>query len=230
MKKISVLIACYNGADFIEKALKSVFFQTLPPEEYEVILVDDASQDSTEKILEPYRDYPNFRTLKNTENLGLARTCNRALGAAHGEYVIRLDADDTFDRTLLEELRGPLEERLTDFVSCDRRELNLETGETREVRIDPFNLFQLIAIGTLMRRELLLRIGGWRDLFLEEYDLYLRYLSQSKQPPVHIQRPLLTYTIRRGSMTADPASSEEGWRQLRRIWPQEMLSQRGAPA
>ena len=228
--KVSVLIACYNGAGFIAKALESAFSQTLPAGEYEVVLVDDGSTDATEEAIAPYRQRPNFRALKNAGNLGLARACNRALEVAQGEYVIRLDADDAFDPALLEELLREMEKGATDFVSCDRRELNLETGEMREIRIEPFNLFRLIAIGTLMRRELLMEIGGWRDLFLEEYDLYLRYLSQSTRPPVHLRRPLLTYTIRPGSMTADPVRSEEGWRELRRLWPQEVLRKQGAPA
>ena len=228
-RKVSVLIACRDGAGFIEKALGSVLSQTLRPEEYEVILVNDASRDSTEEVLRPYRDHPNFRYLKNSEGLGLARTCNRALEAARGDYVVRLDADDTFEPALLEELCGPLDRKETDFVSCDRRELNLETGQARLVRVRPFNLFRLIAIGTMMRRDLLLQIGGWRDLLLEEYDLYLRYLSHSRIAPIHIPRALLTYTIRSGSMTSDPASSEKGWKQLRRIWPRKLLERSGAP-
>lgn len=230
MSKISVLIACYNGADFIAKAMESVFSQTLPPEKVEVVFVNDGSGDSTEEIIAPYQRRPNFRYLKNATNLGLARSCNRALEAAQGEYVIRLDADDTFDSTLLEELRGPMDRDITDFVSCDRREADLETGEVREVRIEPFNLFQLIAVGALMRKELLLKVGGWRDLFFEEYDLYLRYLSRSAHPPVHIPKILLTYTIHPGSMTSDSARVQEGWRQLARFWPQEVLSKRGVPA
>lgn len=224
-----MLIACYNGEEFILKALESVFSQTLPAEEYETILVNDGSEDSTEQTIAPYLQRPNFRYFKNPENRGLAGTCNRALEAAQGEYVTRLDADDLFDSTLLEKLLEAMERGTTDFVSCDRRELNLETGETREIRIEPFNLFQLIAIGTLMRRHLLLKIGGWRNLFLEEYDLYLRYLSESARPPVHLRQPLLTYTIRPGSMTADLARSEKGWRELRRLWPREVLSKQGAP-
>ena len=230
MKKISVLIACYNGAPFVVRALESVFSQSLSDQTYEVVLVNDGSTDATEEVIAPYRDRPNFRLLKNAENIGLPRTCNRALEAAQGEYVIRLDADDTFDPNLLQELLGPMEKEATDFVSCDRWELSLETGERREIRIEPFNLFRLIAIGTLMRRDLLLSIGGWRNLFLEEYDLYLRYLPKSGRPPVHLHRPLLTYTIRPGSMTADPARTEEGWRELRRLWPEEVLRQQGAPA
>ena len=230
MKKISILLCCYNGAGFVENALRSAFSQTLPQEQVEVVFVNDGSTDSTEKTVAAYRSRPNFRYLKNPSNLGLVRSCNRGLEAARGDYLVRLDADDTFDPSLLEELREPLDREAADFVSCDRRESDGARGETRIVRIEPFNLFRLIAIGTLMRRELLLQIGGWRELFFEEYDLYLRYLRLSGRPPVHLSKPLLTYAIRPGSMTSDPVRTERGWRELRELWPEEVLAERGAVA
>lgn len=223
MKRTTVLIASYNNAGFLPAALDSAFSQTVPQEEYEVLVVDDASTDSTEQAVAPYRDRPNFRYLKNVRNLGLAGACNKGLEAARGDYLVRLDADDLFDPDLLWELRGPLDREEADLVSCDRREKELATGAVREVRIEPFNLFKLIAIGTMMRRELLEKIGGWRDLFFEEYDLYLRYLSRCGRPPLHIPKVLLTYQLRAGSMSSDPARVEAGWQELAALWPSEVL-------
>ena len=228
-RKVSILICCHNDGPFLSQALESLYAQTLPSEQFEVVLVNDGSTDSTEETITPYRNRPNFRYLKNPARQGLSRSCNRGLEESQGKYLIRLDADDAFDPPLLEELCRPMDEELTDFVSCDRREKNLTTRQVREVRISPFNLFQLIAIGTLMRRELLTAVGGWRDLFFEEYDLYLRYLTRSGRPPVHLEKVLLSYTIRAGSMTSDPERVSKGWQQLRGLWPGPLLQQRGAP-
>lgn len=227
--KATVLIACRNGADFVAQALESVYAQTLALAEYEIVFVNDGSADATEKAIGPYRHRPNFRYLANPTSAGLARACNQGLEASRAPYVVRLDADDTFDPPLLEEMCGPMDRGITDFVSCDRREKNLLTGKVQTVTIQPFNLFHLIAIGTLLRRELLLKIGGWRDLFLEEYDLYLRYLSESPFPPCHVPKALLTYAIRSGSMTSDSAHVREGWQELRALWPQELLQRMGSP-
>ena len=159
-RKVSILICCHNDGAFLPQALESLYAQTLPSEQFEVLLVNDGSTDSTEEAITPYRNRPNFRYLKNPVAQGLSRSCNRGLEESQGKYLIRLDADDAFDSPLLEELCRPMDEDLTDFVSCDRREKNLTTRQVREVRIFPFNLFQLIAIGTLMRRELLTAVGG----------------------------------------------------------------------
>ena len=194
-----------------------------------MVFVNDGSTDATEEIALSFQHYPNLRYLKNQHNLGLVSSCNRGLKEARGEYVIRLDADDTFEPTILEEMCSPLDRGVTDFVYCDRRELLVDRNEVRYVSLADFNVFNLIAIGTMMRRNLVLHIGGYRNVFWEEHDLYIRYLLRSDKPPYHIARPLFTYSIREGSMTSNPDKVREGWEELERLWPRSTLQRFGQP-
>lgn len=227
MKRVSVILSCYNGAATLEQACGSLYRQTLPLDQYEVLFLDDGSTDGTEQAAKEFTRYPNFRYVRSEANLGLPKTCNRGLALARGAYVIRLDSDDTFEPTILEAMCPFLDQGAADLVTCDRFERAGSTSKVETVRLREFDLYRLIAIGSMMRRSLLLEIGGYRELFWEEYDLYLRYLLRSSKPPRHIARPLFTYSIREGSMTQDPQRVSDGWEELRRLWPQEILERFG---
>lgn len=90
----SVIIPVYNVAPYIAKTLDSVLRQGLEASEYEVIMVNDGSEDSSADICREYCErFPNFK-LVNQENAGVSAARNRGIDAAQGEYVVFLDADD----------------------------------------------------------------------------------------------------------------------------------------
>lgn len=89
--EISVLIAAYNRENYIATALKSILNQTKT--DFEVIVVDDGSTDSTMSVVQSYPD-PRIRLIRNERNLGIPRTRNRGLEAARGQYFAILDSDD----------------------------------------------------------------------------------------------------------------------------------------
>jgi glycosyltransferase involved in cell wall biosynthesis len=95
---VSVLMSVRNDARFLRDALDSVLQQTLA--DLELIVVDDASTDDTRELLGALDD-PRVVLLRNEQQLGLAVSLNRALGAATGKYVARLDADDVAERDRL---------------------------------------------------------------------------------------------------------------------------------
>lgn len=219
MTDVSVIVCCYNGATFVSRALDSLYRQTLSQGRYEVVLVDDGSTDGTATKIAPFRGQGNFRYLANETNHGLVWSCNRGLREATGRYVIRLDADDLFAPSILEEMLSSISRGTTDLVYCDRIEEIFGEGRWRYISLAAFNPFDLIAIGTMMRRDLMLEVGGYREVFWEEYDLYLRYLQRSDKPPCYIAKPLLTYSIRTGSLCADNDKARAGWQEFRRLWP-----------
>lgn len=91
--RVSVIMPAYNAQAFINEAIDSVLCQTF--EDWELIVVDDCSIDETARQVLSYAD-GRIRYLKNTVNLGVARTRNRAIDAALGEYVAFLDSDDAW--------------------------------------------------------------------------------------------------------------------------------------
>lgn len=85
-------MAAYNAQDYLDTALKSVFAQSF--EDFEVVVVDDASSDNTPQILAACKD-PRLKVFRNETRRGAAFSRNRAIAEAlDRRYVAILDADD----------------------------------------------------------------------------------------------------------------------------------------
>lgn len=122
MPKVSVIIAVYNVAPYVEKCARSLFGQTL--DDMEFIFVDDCSPDNSIEIINNIlEDYPSrkgqVRFLYNTENLGQAGARKKAMSIATGDYIIHCDSDDWVELDMYKTLydRGVLTN--ADIVTCD---------------------------------------------------------------------------------------------------------------
>lgn len=100
MAKVSVIIPAYNSEQFIAETLDSLVNQTL--KDIEVIIVNDGSTDGTQEIVDAYCEkYDIFKSYIK-ENGGVSKARNYGLERATGEYVVFLDADDTYTEKSLE--------------------------------------------------------------------------------------------------------------------------------
>lgn len=88
---VSVLMPAYNCEAYVLEAVSSMLSQSFT--DFELLVVDDGSTDSTRKLLESVHD-PRLRLVSNERNIGLIGTLNRGLELATGRYVARMDADD----------------------------------------------------------------------------------------------------------------------------------------
>lgn len=92
--KVSVLMAAYNEQSRLKDTVDSVLAQTYT--DFEFIVVDDGSKDSTGAMLEEYCKMDSrIKILKNTQNLGLAKSLNAGLRKTQGQYIARIDAGDS---------------------------------------------------------------------------------------------------------------------------------------
>lgn len=220
----TVLMCTYNDEATIADALQSALDQTAPPASYALRVVDDGSTDATPEILAGLRS-ERVEVLRLPANRGLPHACNAGLEGIRTPSYVRVDADDRCDPGLVEAL---LEARLfrgADIVSTDRWEEGPD-GE-RELRElgDPPRVADLIAAGVLLPTELVRRLGGYRDVFWEEFDLMMRLFESGQARSAHVAQPLYTYRVGdAGRMTSDAEAVGEGWRELRRLWPAEVLA------
>ena len=81
----------YNGERYLRESIESILGQTFT--DFEFILINDASTDSSAQIIQSYED-SRIRITNNSTNIGLTRSLNMALGLAEGEYIARQDDDD----------------------------------------------------------------------------------------------------------------------------------------
>ena len=100
---VSVIMPAYNAAPFIEEAIKSVIDQTMV--DWELFVIDDCSTDDTLKIAQGLaEDDERIQVLRNDNNMGVARTRNRGIDLARGEYVALLDSDDYWYSAFLDKM------------------------------------------------------------------------------------------------------------------------------
>lgn len=126
--KISIIMSVYNSEDTLSEAIDSIIEQTYG--DWEFIICDDCSTDSTPDILEKYRlQYPDkFILLHNDKNMRLSYSLNRCLEKATGTYIARMDADDRSDPTRFERQLSFLKEHPEiDLVGTAMRRFN-ESG------------------------------------------------------------------------------------------------------
>ena len=93
--KITVYCISHEYGKFLEQAVESVLRQTT--DNWELLLIDNASADKTASIIEYYQNDPRIRAFRLKENGNLPSVCNFALEKAKGDYVMRLDGDDFLD-------------------------------------------------------------------------------------------------------------------------------------
>lgn len=120
MKKvadISVIVPIYNVEEYLAECLDSIVSQT--KQDFEVIMVDDGSTDSSGEIAKSYAEkYPNFHYLYK-ENNGLG--CARNYGVAHSDskYIIFMDSDDKISEDLYEKMFNAAERNNSDLTICN---------------------------------------------------------------------------------------------------------------
>lgn len=100
MINISIIMPTYNRADTIARAIESVLNQSYT--DWELIIVDDASNDNTEAVVNRYRD-ERIKYYKNNQNRGANKTRNIGIATACGEFITFLDSDCVYKKNKLEE-------------------------------------------------------------------------------------------------------------------------------
>jgi len=195
---ISVLITAYNVERYIGRCLRSILNQSIPREEYEVIVVNDASTDRTLFALELFKE--DIRLINNTERLGLPKSLNKGIRSALGQFIVRLDGDDYVNYEFLKILSLHLRMNShMDAIACDY----ICVDDFENVLDIKNYLEEPIACGIMFRIEQLIDIGLYDEDFLmrEDEDLRIRFLEKYRID--RVQLPLYRYRRHENNMTND---------------------------
>jgi len=182
---VSVIIPTYNAQRFVQKAIDSVLAQTYP--HFELIIIDNASEDDTPAIAQSYVDADErVRLIQNEENLGFTRSISRALEATKYEYVAKIDAADWMPPHRLESQKRYLDE--CEDVALVSGNIELYDEQYDFIRTMPYSdrylpvelLFGCYISHSAMmyRRSVAMRYGGYdvRLIRAEDYDLWMKML------------------------------------------------------
>ena len=120
--KISVIIPIYNADKYLDRCLKSVQEQTYT--NFEVILIDDGSPDSSKKIYDTFITSDIRFKCFFQENKGPSSARNLGLDNSSGLYIAFIDADDYIDKTYLEDLIRPIIKHKAQLACCAYYELS----------------------------------------------------------------------------------------------------------
>lgn len=116
MPAISIIMPVYNGAQYLEKSLKSVENQTF--KDVELVCVDDGSTDNSLDLLNDYKKTYDFLVVISQENQGSGKARNTGIANAKGDYIAFLDADDIYiDNDALEKMYAIATGNDADMVS-----------------------------------------------------------------------------------------------------------------
>ncbi len=189
--EISVVMSVHNGARYLRGAVESILGQT--GVEFEFLVVNDGSTDESGAILDEYAGRDSRVRVIHQKNTGLTRALIRGCGEARGEFIARQDANDISLPDRLQTQRDYLRAQPDVVVAGSWIELVGPCGEI----VDCFRLDadpQVVTeqflqrgaapchSGTMFRRNIYERTGGYRPEFLrtQDHDLWHRMIEHGQ--------------------------------------------------
>jgi glycosyltransferase involved in cell wall biosynthesis len=195
---ISVIIPCYNQAQFLPEAIQSALGQT--HSRIEVVVVDDGSPDNTAEVAASY----SAVTCVRQRNRGIAEARNAGFRACHGEYVVFLDADDRLTPNAIEaHLSCFATHPNAGFVVGDIDNIQLDGSHLSSPRwpIPEGNEYEELlkvnhvanTIAVMFRRSVIEQVGGFNRSFAPADDVELLLHAAQLFPSAHHRSTVAQY-------------------------------------
>ncbi len=215
---VSIIIPCYNAEKYIAETIQSVLDQTY--QNWELIIVDDGSKDSSSKIVSNFLN-DNRISFYHQINSGVSSARNNGFTKAYGKYITFLDADDVWLKDNLEEKISYLKDNTIDVVYSRYDTINEKSESTSKIlnkAIYPTlkdvlllkGNYSTAPSGLVIKSEVLKKIGGF-DTNLSnnaDQDIWIRILSNNYTIAL-IEKPLWKYRVHANNMSNNIALLEK---------------------
>lgn len=190
-KLVSIIIAVYNGEQYISQTLESIVRQTY--RSIEVVVIDDGSQDSTLQVVESFRTRLDHLVILRQTNQGSAAARNLGFAHARGTYFALIDADDTmFPERIERQVKFLDANPSVAVVSCLANYINekgevigktytdLYTIEDCQEYLRNNKIIFCLQPGVMLRPEAVEAVGGYRKMlrYAQDTDLWNRMVEQ----------------------------------------------------
>lgn len=172
--KLSIIVPVYNVEKYIRSCIKSIYYQGLKEDDFEVIIINDGTKDRSIEVIQDIISRHDNITIINQENQGSSVARNNGMAMAKGEYILMPDSDDLLiENSLKPLLEKALETKadlvVADFINMTDEEIEQtkahsfqqtafqykeKTGE--ELFLQDLNPYQCYVWRTLFRKEFLL--------------------------------------------------------------------------
>lgn len=188
--RYSIIVPYYNGSDYILETINSIIEQDL--QDFELIIIDDSSDLKHSEFLSLNIDGLDIKNLilkRNSSNLGLMATLNKAVEISKGDFLIILGQDDLIEKNHLSSFDTEIRRHGEDFsiIFCDAKYISQSEKTERKVRGRKLNKFQddsidfnslmnwnfVCSTGACIKKSLLEDVGG----FVEKYRNYGEWLT-----------------------------------------------------
>ena len=209
---ISVIVPCYNQAQYLPEALDSVLQQSYA--NWECIIVNDGSTDNTEGVTEKYLKIDNRFKYISQQNKGLSAARNTGVTSSVGEYILPLDADDKIGPNYIKKAIHFFEKNTgTSLVYCQAELFGARTGKWQ---LKPYSYMNLLSSNMIFCSSIFKRVdfdaaGGYDERMkrgYEDWEFYLRLLKSDST--VHqLKEHHFYYRIKQKSMLADIGIADE---------------------
>ena len=206
MKKVSVVVPCYNQAKYLPDTLDSVLAQTY--NNWECIIVNDGSSDDVEYVAIEYckRDVRFKYVYQKNQGVSMAR--NNGIKESSGYYILPLDGDDKIESTYLEKAVKCFEDNpRTTLVYCKADFFGTENGLwlLPEYEYESFIWQNSIFVSALFKKDDFEKTEGYNinmDQGLEDWDFWLSLLDENSVV-YRIDEVLFHYRIKEKSRNVD---------------------------
>lgn len=198
--KISIIVPTYNQEKYLGRCLRSLINQNYDQAEYQIIVVNDGSNDRTGFILELFQK-PNdslIKVINNEHNKGLPYSINKGLKNATTDYIVRVDSDDYVNENFLLilslylDLNDKAHAVSCDYILVDDKEKVISRENSKE---------SPIACGIMFRKQSMIDVGMYDEDFLlnEEKDFKIRFEKEKNID--YLSFPLYRYRRHKNNMT-----------------------------
>tara|TARA_X000000950_G_C13913662_1_gene659972 strand:+ start:38 stop:697 length:660 start_codon:yes stop_codon:yes gene_type:complete len=195
MKTVSIIITNYNRDKFIDRAIRSCLDQSHSRDvNIEIIVVDDASTDSSLKLLSMFKK--SIRLIKHKKNKGVAAASNSGIKKCKGDFILRLDADDFLNKYSIQTFSSILlENPQISFVYSDHFRVDDKGFKEKKTKLNSKEALYDHGAGIMFRREIFDKIGFYNETLknCEDYDFLIRV--EKKFKGYYLPIPLYRYHI-----------------------------------
>jgi glycosyltransferase involved in cell wall biosynthesis len=187
MKKVSILMTCFNAENFLTQSIKSILKQNF--KDYELVIIDDGSTDKSRNIINRFNN-KKIRKFFLKKNIGRTKALNFGLKKCNAKYIAILDADDISNPERIKIQYNYLEENKQIDLVVTFFKQKFFNRKIKSISYNSINNFKkklcylnLIAHSSVMYRKnqiKKLKIYNQKYLYAQDYEMILKFLKRNK--------------------------------------------------